>query len=212
MYLRIALSIIRYIPSGIAVLLGKLLTFIVSPILALPFFVRHEVETKVTGKPGKLDTHEFLQPWLMWFQTHDAPLDEWWTAGYGEDSWIKRKYTQEDYDSKGWLRYLCRIMWLWRNPAYGLAHALGYDQHGMVDVYKRDEGELWDSGYPNFSVWLVKNIRNQYGFMVEWQFYYYKQRCIELYVGWKLHRDDPDRKCMIAVRFSPFRKYERKDK
>ena len=102
-------------------------------------------------------------------------------------------------------------MWVWRNPAYVVAHYLGYDQRGMVVTKVRDEGKYWDKGYPNMSYWYAKNSKGQIGWMFEWQYYYYKQYCLEVYFGWKLFRKDPDQKCMLVARIAPFKKYEKKE-
>lgn len=49
-----------------------------------------------------------LPAWLSWFQTPDAPLDG--------DSGFAELYPPEE-----WPQYVRRVMWLWRNPAYGFA-------------------------------------------------------------------------------------------
>lgn len=184
--------IIKYILSFIAVLLGKAIAALFSPIIAMCINRKGDVF-----------------PFLKWAVTHDAPLSAWWTDGYQKDHWLKRRYTQGDYDTKLWIRWYSRMKWIVRNPAYGLAHSLGYDQTGMNITAHRDEGELWDTGHPNRSYYTAVNAKGQKAFMFEWQIYYYKEMCLEIYLGWKLFRNDPDKRCMLAIRISPFRKYSK---
>lgn len=49
-----------------------------------------------------------LPSWLSWFQTPDAPLDG--DSGFAEL-----------YPPEKWPRYVRRVLWLIRNPAYGFA-------------------------------------------------------------------------------------------
>lgn len=49
---------------------------------------------------------ETLPKWLSWFQTPDAPLD-------GDSGHVER--------CTGYPRYVQRVLWLIRNPAYGFA-------------------------------------------------------------------------------------------
>jgi hypothetical protein len=59
--------------------------------------------------PFFADSSGNLPRWLYWFQTFDATLDEGWKGGYLASSW----------GTPGWRRYLARVYWLYRNPAYG---------------------------------------------------------------------------------------------
>lgn len=51
---------------------------------------------------------DVLPTWLSWFQTPDAPLD-------GDSGFAKL------YPPEKWPRYIRRVIWLIRNPAYGFA-------------------------------------------------------------------------------------------
>ncbi|MDE3023316.1 MAG: hypothetical protein KGI54_15955 [Pseudomonadota bacterium] len=55
------------------------------------------------------DANGNLPKWLKWFQTFDATCDEAWKGGYIAASW----------GSTPFRRYLARVYWLYRNPAYG---------------------------------------------------------------------------------------------
>ncbi len=57
-----------------------------------------------------------LPAWLKWFQPFDSSLDEAWRGGYLDPSWGISPFK----------RYLARVYWLYRNPAYGFDYwALG---------------------------------------------------------------------------------------
>ena len=184
--------ILKYIVYFIILLVGKMLSVLLSPIIALC-----------------VDREGEALPLFKWAVTHDAPLNSWWKDNYQLDHWLKKKFSQQDYNNKSWIRWYSRMKWIVRNPAYGLAHTLGYDQRGMEITAHRDEGELWDTGYPNRSYYTAVNTRGQKAFMFEWQIYYYKEMCLEIYLGWKLFRRDPDERCMLVIRISPFRKYSK---
>lgn len=192
-------SILFYSIGSLVVLLGKGLTYILAPLLALPWFVVEAEESETTGYPSliKGEPREFLVRPLRWLQTHDAPLDEYYYAEYYKGKWTERFKAN---------KYIMRVCWLWRNPAYGIAHKLGYDQRGMELVKHKDEMVLRNSGQPNFSYFTATNAKKQRGFMYFAQLPYSKHRCVELYFGYKLLRKDPDRRCMLVVRVKPFKK------
>src|SRR5699024_5871215 len=123
--------------------LGKLVVWVFAPIMALPWFIRHVEENAVTGFPSLMpgQPREFLVPWLMWAQTHDAPLDEWRYESYSDGSRFKHN------------KYLARVFWLWRNPAYGLSEALGFDQAGIEPISERDYG-TWRKPITDYQYWI----------------------------------------------------------
>ncbi|VVD98366.1 hypothetical protein PCO31110_02008 [Pandoraea communis] len=55
-----------------------------------------------------------LPRWLRWFQTFDASIDAGWKDGYFPAAWGKPPH----------MRYVARMLWLLRNPAYGLDYWL----------------------------------------------------------------------------------------
>lgn len=191
-------SILFYTIGALGVLLGKVLTYILAPILALPWLVVEAEESETTGYPSliKDEPREFLVRPLRWLQTHDAPLDEYYYAGY-----YKGKWTERFKDNK----WFMRVCWLWRNPAYGIAHALGYSQKGMKLFYVKDQWSLRNSGLPNTTFVKAVNNKGQKGWLYFKQIPYGKKKCLELYFGWKLFRRDPDEKCMLVFRVKPFK-------
>lgn len=178
-------SVCRWFFSAIFLLIAKVLAVVLAPVGCL--FVRTERH--------EFRIRDYAVNWFAWAVTHDAPLDEGYVGGYFK------------YPVTALGRWWCRVKWVWRNPAYQTAHWLGYDQVGMVLIKHKDQGHLWDTGAPNFSIWTAKNSNNQIAWMLEWQWYFYRNRCLEVYLGWKLHRKDPDRRCMLVARITPFKKY-----
>jgi hypothetical protein len=124
----LALAMLRYIPYSLASICAVLLTWSLAPLLALTAFATEDTTTR----QGNLPT------WLRWFQTHDFPLDEIWRPSTPAELWRIdglfignfRTFTGKtppDFRASAWLRYLARVFWLWRNPAYGFrAQVLGY--------------------------------------------------------------------------------------
>lgn len=204
----LALAVARFLPRYLFIMVCTLATFPLAPLLAL--FVVYREESETTGYPSQFPgmPRAFLVRPLRLFQTHDDCLDAYWYSGkYRALPWLAR-YTQADYDRMAWLRYVCRVAWLWRNPAYGFAQAVGFDQDGMTYLYARDEESLWDTGAPNLSLWIVRNARGQSAFLFQWQWYFYRDRCLEVALGWKIPWEgDPRNRAMLAARISPFKRY-----
>lgn len=191
------LAILRYIPSAVADLVADLLAFTLAPVAALPVFI-----TK--GEDGR----ERLPWFFKWISTHDAPIDLYVYHENGQaNHFYLRRFTPEQIRTSGWLRYVCRVSWIWRNPAYQVAHWLGYDQKGVPPAVDRFKDPYWGTGKPNSSFWRVKNHKGQTGFLYQRQLYYHKNRCVEMQFGWKLYRNDPDERCMLALRLTPFKRY-----
>lgn len=172
------LALIRYISCAIIDLIADIAAYILAPIAAL--FVNSKGE---------------IHPAWKWITTHDAPID----IGHIDGYWS----TPRGKMGLWW----SRTKWIWRNPAYQVSHWLGYDQRGVVMPADRFKDPRWDSGYPNKSFWRAVNRKGQIGFLYQRQWYYTKHWCIEMQFGWKLYRRDPDQHCMLAFRFSPFKRY-----
>jgi len=221
------ISILKYIPRALFLWMILPVTVILSPVICLPMFVYRAEESTVTGYPsqfpGKLREH--IVPWLSGFSTFDDCADAHWYSRrtqklnfFGWKPFINM--TDEDFENSGFVRYISRIFWMCRNPAYGFAHKLGYNQHGIVDgsvvdLKKinviRDEDYLWDSGYGNTSLRTTKNSSGQRAFLFEHQMYWFgSQWCLELVLGYKFPwKNDRANKAMVATRIIPFKRYER---
>lgn len=187
--------LLQYLLYALISLAGDILAVVLAPVAAI--FYR--------TKGGR----EYLLPMWQWITTHDAPADTYTFArGFAKDQhFILGRYTYDEIQGSWWLRYVSRIVWIWRNPAYQLDHWMGYDQNGVVVTKHRDDDYLWDTGVPNCSYWTAVNAKGQRAFLYERQIFYWGSRCLELQFGWKLYRNDPDKVCMLALRITPFKSY-----
>ena len=198
-------SVLLWAAKAVYLIILTILSFPLAPIFAL--FVTYEEESEATGFPSLLPgtPRAFLIPCLRIWQTPDAPVDEFWYGDY--TGWPKDGRTQAEYDSSAWLRYLCRVNWLWRNAAYGFGAKVGYDATGLIVTSERNEERLWRSGANCLSYWIFKNDAGDIGWCVRAQFYYYKRNCLEMYLGYKLPSVTVDGKKFVAIQFTPFRSY-----
>ena len=144
-----------------------------------------------------------LPKWLRWMQTHDNPLDALWQQprhlkGY---SWLNDK-KPEDFERSAWLRWQARMLWLIRNPAYGLGIRFGYETNGEKPRVLAHHGQ-WDSDKTN---WLVLRWRG--AFQVRAQIFYpfAKSYFLRIYIGWKSTDGKP--RLMYAGHVNPFRKWK----
>ena len=185
-------------------ILLSLVAYLIAPFIAM--FIVHADETEVTGHPSMLpgQPREFLIPLFRIWQSQDAPVDEWWWAGYEKDSW-RRHFTQEDYDNSAILRWACRVAWLWRNPAYGWGEKFGFDGRGLKILTSKGSEDAWYSGKSSVSYWTGVNESGEKAFYFQARLYYYKNRCLDILAGYKFF-SDPTTK-YVAMRFTPFRKY-----
>lgn len=198
-------SVILWIFKVVALLCLDLIVTVFSPLICL--FVVMAEENSVTGFPSAFPgkPREFLVTWLRWCQTTDAALDEYWYGDY--PSWFKTKFDQAYYDSHFWLRYVMRVLWVVRNPAYGFGTALGYDATDLWVADSKDDEANWRTGVNCFSYWVFVNESGQVGWCIRAQFYYYKTHCLEMYLGYKLPGDTIKGKKLVAMQFTPFRQY-----
>lgn len=145
-----------------------------------------------------------LPKWCYWLQTHDNPLDSLWIGGEGQghrerdyDSykWLY-KHSNEEISNSFWLKYFARMFWLIRNPAYGVANALGMSRYGTVDVYSK-VGSCWD-----FTVF--ETPEGETGFLLNAHISWLFNRYVRVRLGWKSVGDYPS--LMLATHINPFRK------
>jgi hypothetical protein len=198
------INIGKWLLLFIPALLVELACYLLNPLVAI--FTRKEIRTdraKILGGVVTMERDYLLKP-LMYFQTHDNAVDEWWYDGYAKDSFFKwlREATQEEYDSSWWLRYVCRVMWLYRNNAYGFlfywfstpVEALGTEK--IIGI--EDSGEFW-MHYQQF----------KHSFKLEAQIpILFTNRFYSLNIGWKAHRSAPLPLKMYANRIIGLRKYD----
>jgi hypothetical protein len=196
-------NILVWLLYFIPALLVELACYLLNPLAAI--FTRKEVRTdraKILGGVVTMERDYLLKP-LMYFQTHDNAVDEWWYDGYAKDSHFKwlREATQEEYDNSWWLRYVCRVMWLYRNNAYGfLFYWFGKPIEPITRLYEYgvDEQSLWVrlETYPSsfkFECQIPIPFTNRY---------------YSVNIGWKAHKSAPLPIKLYANRIIGFRKYD----
>jgi hypothetical protein len=198
-------SVAIWFVKSIGLIFLTILAYPLAPFFAL--FITHEEESEVTGFSSLFPNkpREFLIPSLRIWQSPDAPLDEWWYDDY--PSPLKLKYDQAYYDTHYWLRYVSRVFWLWRNAAYGFGAKWGYATQGMFALYTKDNDSQWKSGKNVCSFWKVCNGAGDIGWLLRAQVYFYKDRCVEIILGYKLSGNTVSGKKLVAIQVSPFKKY-----
>lgn len=129
----------------------------------------------------------WLPRWLWWFQTPDNSLD-------GDGGWKElHRWWKDDADveTNKFKRYINRVLWLYRNSAYGFA----IDVMGarIEEGFKFEiEGSPKVSNRPLYEGSVFRKVTNPSG-SVYWQWYYVKAwsetRCLRINLGWKLWGD-----------------------
>lgn len=207
----LAVAVLRYLPYALASICAVLLTWSLAPLLALTAFATEDKTTR----QGNLPT------WLRWFQTHDFPLDEVWRPSTPAELWrIDGLFignfrtfvgkTPADFHASAWLRYLARVFWLWRNPAYGFrAQVLGYPVRNMAIVHASTHGAAWGSGSNSWVITIAErpsaDLFSRSAFHVRGQLFYWRgaSRYVRINVGWKLVMPDI---AMVATHVHPIRR------
>jgi len=190
-----AIWLLYFIPA----ILIELVCYVSAPIVAL--FIRTELRYDVVKRLNKKMVtmpRDYLIKPLMYFQTHDNAVDEWWYGMYNVGHWFKfaRDWTQSDYDTKSWVRYYCRVMWLWRNSAYGFHYALFSRPKELplsVHEYGIEDVNFW------YKLQLFKS-----SFQFELQLPLGK-RYLSINIGWKAHKFTE--RLLYANRIISFRAY-----
>jgi hypothetical protein len=187
--------LLLFIPA----LLVELLAYLLNPIVAL--FVVKELRTdrvkRLGNKTLSFDREYLIKP-LRWFQTHDNAVDEWWWGAFNTESYFKflREATQEDYDNSWWIRYLCRVHWMYRNNAYGFMYNLFSRPYETTKTVKEhgweDSGKFW---------WYLQEYSSSFQFEAQIPIAF-TQRYITINMGWKAHKGFP--RVMYANRVPPF--------
>ena len=164
-------------------------------------------------------------PWLFtWWDNYDDCLDvEWFVKEGHVPSWCVYDYDKhykfhsnvESQQTRGiyksyvdildwdftWKerlqRYVCRLLWLYRNNAYGFSYyvtGIVVDGKDIVKVKtKENDGYIW---YTTDYAFVYKDSRPSFG-----KFHW------DNYVGWKLNwlNENEVERCMLAFRITPFR-------
>lgn len=113
---------IRWLIYLLPATLVSLACYLLTPMVALCVTRRLYTDTvKRLGRRRVTIARDFIVRPLYWFQTFDNAVDEYWWGRYSDDAPFAfiRHATQADYDDSRWIRYVCRVLWMWRNCAYG---------------------------------------------------------------------------------------------
>lgn len=116
---------------------------------------------------------ETLPTWLSWFQTPDAPLD-------GDTGFL--------IEHKDTPKYLRRVMWLIRNPAYGFSWTVlsaRVDNGSKITVKgdKRSGDNPYKKGY------TFMHIDNTIYYQFRFTLPTIKGKCLKARIGWKMFGD-----------------------
>ena len=170
----------------------KLIAMILAPVNAA--FITSAERTDRVKRLGNTQVtmqRAYLIKPLYWFQTHDNAVDEWWWGCFNESSVLAyfRDAAQDRYDGSAFFRYACRVMWLWRNCAYGFSYNLfskPLDETLSVIEHGDPKGK-WSRFTQRKSSWQFKAdypVRDWFKLSVN--------------IGWKEHKGFP--KVMYADR------------
>src|SRR5699024_6236253 len=103
--------------------------------------------------------------------------------------------------------YLMRVCWLFRNPAYGLAEAMGFIQWEVESRAESDDGG-WRKPVNSRQYWTAVNKLGQFAFMVRGQFRLFSSIYMEYRLGYGIYRESPIRgRGMLYARVLKFRRY-----
>ena len=188
MYIR---WLIYFIPNLFFYIVGM----VFAPLIAC-FITKSERTDRVKRLDNQQVTmmREYLITPLYWFQTHDNAVDEYWWWMFTESSFFHfvKNATQADYDSSATLRWFIRVLWLWRNCAYGFSYNLfGKDLADNDPIAVVEVGNE-DSGY-----WYKFTKRaNSFQYKAHIPFCPWLQ--LDINIGWKTHRGFP--RAMYASR------------
>jgi hypothetical protein len=187
--------VLYFVPA----LIVEIVCYLTAPIVAL--FVRTEMRWDVVKRLDKQAVNmprDYLVPLFYLWQTHDNAVDEWWYGMYNTNHWFKfaQNWTQADYDKSRFIRYYCRVMWLWRNCAYGWHYYLFSRPKETAIIayeYGSEKKGFW---------YLLRLYKESFQFECHIPL---SGRYYSINVGWKPHKQTS--KLLYANRVIGFRKY-----
>jgi hypothetical protein len=153
-------------------------------LLMLPIFALATVATYILAPFLVLFQKDgWLPNWCWWFQTWDNSLDGdngWQTE---HRPWLNTPY----YQLNSVQVWVCRFMWLWRNPAYGFAYKLAPQADYTLTTYGHNNNILYVANTGWF-FWNGKvGVSENYDF--NWL------------IGWKLPYPDRPSPICCTMRF-----------
>lgn len=150
---------------------GILLAFLLLPIHLLMIGICYILAPILPLFALNRDT---LPSYLSWFQTPDAPLDG--DSGFQRvATWVKP-------------RYLRRIMWLWRNPAYGFSWSVlaARPEQGTEIVVI---GDIESDDNPYKAGWSFTWVKGTHYWQVRAFIKTIPNKCLKSRFGWKMRYD-----------------------
>ena len=147
------LGILRYLLYLPLFILATIATYILAPVLVL------------FAKDG------WLPSWCWWFQTWDNSLD-------GDNGWQfeHRPFLNIfPYRSlSSFQRWVCRFMWLWRNPAYGFAYKLAPNASFTLEtkLYEHSVLCIADTGWFFWNGDLPVSETYKFNWLIGWKLPY----------------------------------------
>jgi hypothetical protein len=180
----------------------EVLAWVATPIAAL-FVTNRDFTRRSKRSDGEVVSmqRDYLQKYVYWFQTHDNPVDEYWYGLYNEDSFFSyvRDMTQEKYDDSKVARYVMRMLWMFRNTAYGIHYALFSKPSRLNDTFNRVE----HGQYKANRFWWYLEVYDKSGFQFKGQLpllpvIFGINIFNDFNIGWKSHGGTE--KCLYANR------------
>jgi hypothetical protein len=184
----------------IPALVIELVCYILAPLVALFITKRDRTDTvKRLNRAVVTMPREYIVKPLYWFQTHENAVDEWWYGVYNTSHWFSfaREWGQSHYDNSWFVRYYCRVMWLWRNCAYGF-------HYNLFGIPVETNPKVYTKGIEEQTFWYELKLFKSY-FHFEMQVPLLGKRYFSMNIGWKAHKLIPN--VLYANRIVSFRKY-----
>lgn len=192
------MNLILWLLYFIPALLVEILCYLTNPIAAIFTYSENRWDWVKRLNKNELLHRDYLVLYL--WQTHDNAVDEWWYGKYNENHFIDavKNWTQADYDNSWFIRYYCRLVWLYRNNAYGWLYKL-------FSKPKEQAYKVYEYGKEDVSFYYKLELRNK-SFQFELQVpLVVLPRYLSINVGWKAHKTTE--KLLYANRIIGIRKY-----
>ena len=175
--MNIIIWLILFIPIF---LLGQVCRLL-APLIVMFVYTEYRYDrVKRLGKIYALLPRTNLFDFLSGFNTHDNNTDEWWYGCYNVNHFsFAQRWTQADYDSSRLIRYYCRLMWLWRNSAYGFNYAW-FSKPKSELKYMHEHGAEYQGFW-----YLLKVYEKSFQFEAQIPLPFGKYNSIN--IGWKAH-------------------------
>ena len=143
------------------------------------------------------DSEGNLPSWLRWFQTYDSTLDGQEPRFIESTSWLR----DGNVAKNAICTYVLRVMWLYRNNAYGFAYSVLGAKAPFTTI--SEEGVNPSDRNPAIEGSYFTTFEDAEGV----QYFQYKLvkdrgngKCYEASIGWKTSGQ-------FVVRWTPFRKF-----